>query len=183
MEIKRNYKDSVFTAYFKDGNNLINALSATDGRVYRPDAEVKINTLETALYLGKVNDISFTLDDKLVVLIEYQASVNLNMPLRLLIYISEIYKTMTSDEKIYKRQLIKIPKPEFIVLYNGSETYPDTNTLYLSAAFEDADSPGILELSVRIYNINKGHNEEMLARSKALRDYSEFIAVIRAFSR
>jgi predicted transposase/invertase (TIGR01784 family) len=178
--IKRNYKDSVFVTYFKDGNNLIDALSAIDGKPYGPDTKIEINTLETALYLGRVNDISFTLDNKLIVLIEHQATQNRNMPLRLLIYISEIYKALTAGEGIYKKQLITIPKPEFIVLYNGNEEYPDKEVMRLSDAFEEADVPDAMELTVRAYNINKGHNAEMLARSKALRDYSEFISLIKA---
>jgi hypothetical protein len=101
------------------------------------------------------------------------------MPLRLLIYISKVYELFIGDKEIYQRKLIKLPKPEFIVLYNGNEPYPDRTILRLSTAFMDVYSPDTLELTVRVYNINKGHNPAMLARSKALNDYSTFISIVK----
>jgi predicted transposase/invertase (TIGR01784 family) len=38
---------------------------------------------------------------------------------------------------------------------------------------------GLLELIVPVYNINEGHNKEILKRSKALMDYAVFIAKVR----
>jgi hypothetical protein len=35
-------------------------------------------------------------------------------------------------ENLYRRKAISIPKPEFIVLYNGSDEFPDQKTLKLS---------------------------------------------------
>ena len=48
---------------------------------------VTINTLENVLFMELINDISFEIGGKLVVLIEHQSSVNQNMPLWLLMYI------------------------------------------------------------------------------------------------
>jgi predicted transposase YdaD len=41
------------------------------------------------------------------------------------------------------------------------------------------NEPFYLELVVKAYNINKGHNVEMAAKSPTLSGYEEFIAVIR----
>jgi hypothetical protein len=75
---------------------------------------------------------------------------------------------------------------EFIVLYNGIEPYPDEDTLKLSDAFEDASALGIpegrapeLELTVKVYNINRGHNEPIVRRCEKLGGYSAFIARVR----
>ncbi|MDR2245427.1 MAG: hypothetical protein LBE17_01935 [Treponema sp.] len=53
------------------------------------------------------------------------------------------------------------------MLYNGTDPFPDEQTLRLSDAFEDVSALGLpsgvppnLELIVRIYNINEGHNQE-----------------------
>jgi len=41
--------------------------------------------------------------------------------------------------KMFDRKLIKIPRPEFIVLYNGENPYPEKKTLRLSDAFMDVE--------------------------------------------
>jgi len=72
------------------------------------------------------------------------------------------------------------------VLYNGSAPYPDEETLRLSDSYMDAASLGIppdrppaLELTVKVYNINAGHNGAIAARCGLLRDYAAFIAKAR----
>jgi len=42
---------------------------------------------------------------------------------------------------------------------------------------------GHLELQVPVYNINKGMNEELFSKSPHLRQYSEFIAKLREFTK
>ena len=102
-----------------------------------------------------------------------------SMPLRLLVYIAHVYEKIIDRRKLYTTKLEKIPAPEFIVLYNGKEPYPDRDTLRLSDAFKDvcdllgADSPALsLELAVQVYNINHGHNAEILEKSRTLGEYS-----------
>jgi flagellar biosynthesis/type III secretory pathway protein FliH len=50
----------------------------------------------------------------------------------------------------------------------------------LSDAFEDVDIPNMLELTVRVYNINQGRNKDILQKSKALSDYAAFIGQVKA---
>ncbi|MDR3001376.1 MAG: Rpn family recombination-promoting nuclease/putative transposase [Fibromonadaceae bacterium] len=120
-----------------------------------------------------------TIDGKLVVLIEHQSTVNENMPLRMLQYMAREYGCLTDRKDLYREKLIKIPTPEFIVLYNGNKKFPDYKELKLSDAFELRNEPFYLELVVKAYNINKGHNVEIAAKSPTLSGYEEFIAVIR----
>jgi antitoxin component of RelBE/YafQ-DinJ toxin-antitoxin module len=82
---------------------------------------------------------------------------------------------------------VKIHEPEFIVLYNGKAPYPDYSELKLSDAFMDVedlkpakDRKIPLELIVKVYNINHGHNSRILERSKTLGSYSVFIDKVRA---
>ena len=86
--------------------------------------------------------------------------------------------------------LEKIPAPEFIVLYNGTKPYPDQTTLKLSDAFKDAadlrgaaPSPSVLELEVKVYNINKGHNADIVAKCEKLQGYSFFVDKVREMGR
>jgi predicted transposase/invertase (TIGR01784 family) len=119
------------------------------------------------------------LDDKLLILIEHQSTINPNMPLRLLLYASRVYEKILDNENLYKSTRVTIPKPEFLVLYNGEADYPDYSVLKLSDAFMEADIQGLLELTVKVYNINQGRNPEILKKSRSLSEYAAFIARIR----
>jgi hypothetical protein len=80
-----------------------------------------------------------------------------------------------------------IPAPQFIVLYNGEKPLPgggDKMTLKLSDAFQklpEFSDKIPLDLEVTVYNINTGHNEDILAKSATLKDYSAFIATVRKY--
>jgi hypothetical protein len=68
--------------------------------------------------MEQINDISFLLDKKQVVLLEHQSTPNENMPLRLLMYIGRVYEKILTSKDIYRSRRITIPRPNFIVLYN-----------------------------------------------------------------
>jgi hypothetical protein len=72
-----------------------------------------------------------------------------------------------------------IPSPEFIVLYNGDKKFPDYKELKLSDSYHFKIPDLYLELVVKVYNINKGHNADMAGRSSVLSGYEEFIAEIK----
>ena len=180
----REYKNSMFKDLFKDKAVVLKLYNALTGNCFTPDEDIHFTTLESALFMDRLNDISFTIGDKLVVLIEHQSSVNENMPLRALIYIGRVYEKIIDRRSIYRSTLITIPTPEFYVLYNGANEYPDDVTLKLSDAFKRVDIPETkklpaLDLTVRVFNINKGHNEEILEKCEALQGYAAFVGKIR----
>ena len=160
---------------------------ALDGVSLPPDAPVSINTLKDVLFKDFINDISFEIDGKLVVLVEHQSTINQNMALRLLMYMGRVYEKIIKRKSIYKGKLLKIPRPQFFVLYNGVEPYPDEKYIKLSESFEKPENLGLpekdiaLELVVRVININEGRNEAIAARCKKLAEYSAFIAKVRSF--
>jgi predicted transposase YdaD len=181
-----NYKDSVFSFLFSDPDTLRELYGAISGVELAPDVPVTINTLEGVLYKNLLNDISFEIDKKLVVILEHQSTINPNLPLRVLMYIARVYEKLTAGRNVYGRKKLLIPRPEFIVLYNGKEPSADKVELRLSDAFEKAEALGIavgdfppLELVLPVYNINKGHNEGIVGRCRRLRGYSEFIGKVR----
>jgi len=178
-KINLTYKDTVFTKYFSDKNRLIEIYNAINGTNYTSDVNLEINTLKTVLYHGRYNDISFTLDNKLVVLIEHQSTKKPNMPLRFLLYLARLYENIIDDDNIYSDDLIEIETPEFYVLYNGeNEHIEEESELKLSDAFKDK-SIIQMELTVKVYNINKGHNEKLLNNSGSLNEYAIFVAKVR----
>jgi hypothetical protein len=188
MGANRSYKDSVFSLLFNDPDTLRELYCALEGVTLPPDAPITINTLEGVLFMERVNDISFAVANKLVVILEHQSTVNPNMPLRCLLYLARLYEKIINNKDIYKSKLVNIPRPECFVLYNGLADYPDETILKLSDAFADIEDlgfngPADLELTVRVLNINKGHNEGLVKRCKKLDGYSDFIAKAREYER
>ena len=180
----REYKDSVFTSLFGEKDTLLELYNAIQNTNYGKDTDIKITTLENVLYKGQANDISFVIDGKIVVLIEHQSTINENMPLRMLSYIESVYKKIIKRKDIYKKLKIRIPYPEFIVLYNGKDKYPSKKTLKLSDMFkknEDGKCPINLELLVQVYNINQGYNPEFAQKSEALDGYEMLVARVRFY--
>ena len=110
------------------------------------------------------------------------------MPLRLLIYVARVYEKLIDKEVVYKSKLLKIPKPDFIVLYNGQDEFPDEKTLHLSDAYREAPEAfvgfsGRLELEVRVVNINEGRNEAIVKKSKELYGYVLFVGKVREYQK
>jgi predicted transposase YdaD len=177
----------VFSLLFNDPEILRELYGALEGVCLPPDVPIQVNTLSDVIFLEQLNDLSFVVDRRLVVLIEHQSSINPNMALRLLIYIGRIYEKIVERRKLYSSQPITVPRPEFIVLYNGAAPYPDQQTLNLSDLFDkveglaEAALPPVLELKVKVYNINRGHNKGIVEKCRELEGYSVFIAKVREF--
>ena len=187
MKTNKKFKSSVFSLLFSEPDLLRELYCALDGVSLPPDVPVSINTLENALFMDQYNDISFEIGGKLVVLIEHQSSINKNIALRLLMYIGRVYEKIVEGKNIYSRKRFPIPQPEFFVLYNGTDPFPDQKIYRLSDSFEklkslnllENDSPS-LELTVRVININEGRNQDMVDRCKELSEYSTFVGKARA---
>ena len=181
MELNREFKNGIFTLLFNDKARLLELYNALNGTNYSDTSDIEINTLQDALFRGRINDMSFLFRGKQVVLFEHQSTINLNMALRFLLYIARLYEKMIDKKRIYSRKKMSIPRPVFIVLYNGKENLPPKEVLKLSDLFEKIEGIGsiALELEVTVYNINKGQNPEIEARSEALRGYNELVAKAR----
>jgi predicted transposase/invertase (TIGR01784 family) len=190
MNTNKKYKNSVFTFLFNKPDILRELYCALEGITLPPDVPVTINTLEDVLFMEKMNDISFEIGGKLVVLIEHQSTINHNMALRLLMYIARVYEKIITDRNIYSTKMITIPQPEFFVLYNGKSIYPDRKTIRLSDMYESLDSLGLtnketpaLDLEVKVININEGKNEEIVKRCSILSEYSAFVAKVHGYEK
>jgi len=174
----REHKNNVFNMLFSEPQATIELYNAVSGKNYPPDTKVEIVTLSNVLFNGQLNDVAFVLDGKLVVLMEHQSSLNNNMPLRMFIYMGREYEMMTNGKDLYKEKLIEIPTPEFIVLYNGKEEFPDFKEFRLSDSYKSKDGTPNLELIAKVYNINKGRNADIINKSPVLKGYSELVAEV-----
>jgi hypothetical protein len=180
----RQYKNNLFTHYFSDKERLVEAYNAFAGTDYPPDTDIEFLTLENVLFRSGVNDIAFIIEGRCIVLMEHQSTVNANMPLRMLVYVADIYRSYLEQETLYQKTLQQIPTPEFFVVYNGRQDCPDKTVLRLSDAFMTKPEAGpCLELLVPVYNIAAGHNAELLRRSAPLADYASFVSHVYSFEK
>lgn len=143
--------------------------------------ELEVNTLEDAVYMRMKNDVSFVIKDVLN-LYEHQSTFSPNLPLRGLFYFSSLYKKMVGGRgDIYSRRIIALPYPQFIVFYNGTEKEPERQVLELSDVFPEwADKENAaLQCRAVVVNINLGYNMELMEKCKTLKEYAQFIAMIR----
>ena len=176
----RNYRDTLFRMLFRDKERLLSLFNAVNGTHYDDSEELVITTLEGALYLGMKNDI-FCMIDMMMQLYEHQSTVNPNMPLRNLFYVSDLLQKYVYEKglDIYSRKQIKIPTPKFVVFYNGEEEQPERKEICLSKAFAANTGEINLELVVLQLNINKGKNEELKEICQTLQEYAEFTERVR----
>ena len=182
LTANRKYKDTVFRMLFTDRENLLSLYNAICGTSYDKSEELEIVTLENAIYMGMKNDLAFIIDTNLF-LYEHQSTYNANMPLRDLFYISGEYQKLVDHRSLYSSTLQKIPAPNFIVFYNGTEKKEERWVSYLSEAYENLSGEPNLELKVVTLNINVGYNKELMEQCRILREYSLYVSKVREYAR
>ena len=179
----RQYQDRLFKAIFEREEHkdwLLSLYNALNGSFYTDPSAIEINTIEGIIYVTMKNDISFLIDSQLN-LYEQQSSYNPNMPLRGLMYFSQLYQKYISKQRkdIYSSALLKIPTPQFIVIYTGSTELDDVKELKLSDSFEVPDTSGRFEWTATVVNISKGHSLKLLEQCPPLRDYAVYVSRIK----
>ena len=190
---KRDYKSSLFVNMFGRNVNakehflsLYNAIHDTNFKI--GEVEIKPVTLENVVYNNIENDVSMEINDSIVVLAEHQSTINNNMPFRCLEYLVAHYNRFFTDNDKYNTKEIKLPRPECYVFYNGDDAFPQEKIMRLSDAFKkikrttslkDLPESLSLDLSVKIYNINKEANHPILQKCEALLAYSNFTEYAR----
>ena len=182
VSINRTYKDRLFKIIFEDKKELLSLYNALTGKNYQNPDELEINTIDDVIYMHLKNDMSFILDDWQN-LFEQQSTFNPNQPLRGFFYFADLYKVKYFGKKIYSTRLLKIPTPQYIVFYNGTANMPDRKELRLSDAFQQPTAQPDIEVVAHMLNINYGHNKELMERCRKLKEYAQFIDIIRHYLR
>ena len=180
VTINRTYKDRLFKIIFEDKKELLSLYNALTGKNYQNPDELEINTIDDVIYMHLKNDMSFILDDWQN-LFEQQSTFNPNQPLRGFFYFADLYKVKYFGKKIYSTRLLKIPTPQYIVFYNGTANMPDRKELRLSDAFQQPTEQPDIEVVAHMLNINYGHNKELMERCQKLKEYAQFIDIIRHY--
>ena len=186
LEINRNFKDTLFRKIFDNKKDLLSLYNALNDTEHTDENLIVINTIEDAIYIGYKNDISFVIDSELN-LYGHQSSVNKNMPIGGLIYLTELYKGYIERNglRIYNETPVKLPFPRYIVFYNGRDGEPERRVMPLSDSYmtndSNKDQEPCLELKALLININYGCNKEIMNKCKKLMEYSQLIALIRKY--
>ena len=172
------YRDTVFRNYFNNEHRLLSLCNAVLETNYKDESEIEINTLEGNFFCGQKNDVSCAIQEKFLVMVEHQSTVNPNMPFRFLSYVAQLFNNLVkAREKIYRNEEIKFPDPLFYVFYDGDSNEPLEQELRLSDLLKGTSHR--LELIVKMYNINDGIGQPLLQKCDYLRDYSKLVGKVK----
>ncbi len=178
---KRQYKDTVFRFLFSDRKRALSLYNAINGTDYQDESLLEFNTLENAIYMNLHNDISFIIMNQ-VYLYEHQSTLPVNLPLRDLLYIADILQKAVVDKTIYSSRRLMIPTPNFIVFYNGRDKMAEQMAMKLSDSFMVPTENPELELKVTVLNINTGMNEQIKEKCPALKQYMQYVDMVREYN-
>lgn len=97
-----------------------------------PDTELTYTTLANALYIDRNNDLGFVIQKRHLVMSECQSTINWNIPMRCLGYVSRSLENLSGKEGLYGSKLVKFPAPEFYLFlfrHRNKNTYPDISVI------------------------------------------------------
>ncbi len=182
----REHKDSLFVDLFYQDEtakkNLLSLYNALHDTNYKDETIIRKVKIDDVLYKNFKNDISCEVNGLVLVFGEHQSTINRNMPLRCLMYVGRAYEQLVDSKARYRTTLVKIPTPEFYVFYNGEKEQPLEQVLTLSDAFMNPAGENSVELKVKVININSDKAHGILDKCGILREYSQFISMVRKYS-
>ena len=65
----------------------------------------------------------------------------------------------------------------------GTDFQPEQQVLRLSDSFAKKQERPSLDLNVVVYNINFGHNQELLNAYRLLKEYAQYVAQVRTYEK
>lgn len=182
--INREHKDRLFKFIFGNEQNkdwTLALYNAINGSNYTDSDLIEFNTIENVLYMSMKNDVSFLISDNMN-FFEHQSTFNPNIPIRIFIYAGMVYSKyieVSADFNLYSKTIQKLPAPQCICFYNGTDRKKDIIDLKLSDSFTDSKKSSI-EVTVKMININYGHNKELMDACAPLKEYSWFVETVRS---
>ncbi|MCD8110413.1 MAG: hypothetical protein LUE14_10010 [Clostridiales bacterium] len=181
----RRYKDSVFCKLFgEDKSNALSLANAISGKNYPPDTELEFNTIGDAIFMNIKNDVSFIIRNNMF-LMEHQSTLCPNMAIRELMYfVRKLNEFVKESECLYGKKRIMFPKPRCFVFCNAQDMKEDSYVEKLSSSYMDQEADeDICEWTVRVVNVNYGHNEKLMQACETMRGYSAFVDKVRKWQK
>ena len=124
----RNAKANVFTDVFERKKYALELFKVLHPEMTKITADdIDVVTLEVTLVNSPYNDLGLIAKDKIVILVEAQSTWSVNILIRILIYLAYTYKNYIAshDLDVYAEKIIRVPKPEFYVVYTGKDKVKD----------------------------------------------------------
>ena len=138
---KHTIKDSVFTNLFQEKKYLLQlykTLHPEDTEVTEDElSDISIHNIMTD---GIYNDLGFRRGNRLLILVECQATWTENIIMRSLMYLMTTYQDYfrKTNQNIYKKAKVTFPKPELYVVFTG-EKQGHPEYMRLSEEFFDGE--------------------------------------------
>ena len=127
----RNHKDSTFRLLFSEPERAIELYNAVSGENLPPDTALTYTTLENAVYVDRNNDLGFVVLDRHLVLSECQSTINMNIPMRCLGYVSRTLENLTGQEGLYGKKAMKFPTPQILPVLYRNRKMGESKTLFV----------------------------------------------------
>ncbi len=187
-EIKHNekYKDALFRYLCNEEQEASKLYQAITGK-YIPPENIELENLDSLVISDWYNDVSFkTKDNHVIILCEQQSTKCSNMTLRCLVYYTNLIRKLYEEnrdgfkDKLYRSTILKVPKPEFYILYIGKEKIK-CEELFTehNAGYENINGfTNDIFLQIRVKNIDIHYNkltENQKRASHTLAGYSYII--------
>ena len=158
VKAKRTAKNSVFLDLFQHKKNLLKLYQTLHPEdTDTTEDTLDIVTIDNVLTDNLYNDLGImTGNNKLLLLLEAQASWTVNILIRILLYLAQSYHEYfeRTSQSLYKSKKVKMPKPELYVIYTGNKgRKPDT--ISLSQEFFDGADIDIEIKAKVIYESDK----------------------------
>ena len=156
---KYTVKDSVFTTIFRDKKYLIQlyrALHPEDTEATE-DALTDI-TIRNVLTNGIYNDLGFRVGDKILFLVEQQSSWTMNIIIRALMYLAQVYHDYfeEQDADLYGSKKVHVPEPEIYMIYTGERVSRPETISFSKEFFKEKEC--FIEVKVKVIYDGKGND-------------------------
>lgn len=170
-KIRRNIKDTVFTKIFGEKKYLLQlyqALHPEDTTTTEDD--LKTITLESVFLKDITNDLGFSVNDKIFILVEAQSTVSVNIIIRSFMYLAHTYQQYFKETKqnLYGTKPVVIPKPELYVIFTR-DTRNNKEVIKLSEEFFGGEEVSVeVKVNVITERNGKGIIEQYIIFTKVL---------------
>ena len=125
VKAKRTAKNSVFLDLFQDKKNLLELYKTLHPEdTDTTEDKLDIVTIDNVLTDNLYNNLGIMVGgNKLLLLLEAQASWTVNILIRILLYLAQSYHEYfeRTSQSLYKSKKVKMPKPELYVIYTGNK--------------------------------------------------------------
>ena len=125
VKAKRTAKNSVFLDLFQNKKNLLELYKTLHPEdTDTTEDKLDIVTIDNVLTDNLYNNLGIMVGgNKLLLLLEAQASWTVNILIRILLYLAQSYHEYfeRTSQSLYKSKKVKMPKPELYVIYTGNK--------------------------------------------------------------